>query len=253
MFDSKNTWASFDAVGCEDTVHSTQVEYCKDSVDADFSYKCELMYEHLSGGTSQRCCFTLTTMGSCSELMYCMDSCNGAQNSFGCISLRKAEYCILNKQYSKEEYEALMPRIIEHMKSTGEWGEYFPARLSPIPYNDTQANNLVPLDRETVLNLGWKWRDDEPEIVSTDGEGVRRCTLSGRPFKLVPQEVKFYKQMGLPEPDVHPELRQKNRLDRRNPYRLKSGQCKECSKSVWTDRKEDERIFCHDCYLAYMY
>jgi hypothetical protein len=27
------------------------------------------------------------------------------------------EYCILNKQYTKEEYEILVPKIIEHMKT----------------------------------------------------------------------------------------------------------------------------------------
>jgi hypothetical protein len=31
------------------------------------------------------------------------------------------QYCILNKQYTKEEYEELVPKIIEHMKKTGEW------------------------------------------------------------------------------------------------------------------------------------
>jgi len=31
------------------------------------------------------------------------------------------KYCILNKQYSKEEYEELVPKIIEHMQKTGEW------------------------------------------------------------------------------------------------------------------------------------
>ena len=30
-------------------------------------------------------------------------------------SLRNKSYCILNKQYTKEEYEELVPKIIEHM------------------------------------------------------------------------------------------------------------------------------------------
>jgi hypothetical protein len=45
--------------------------------------------------------------------------CTGnSSNLFGCIGLRGKEYCILNKQYTKEEYEALVPKIIEKMKES---------------------------------------------------------------------------------------------------------------------------------------
>jgi hypothetical protein len=55
----------------------------------------------------------------------------GSSNLFGCIGLRGKEYCILNKQYTKEEYETLVPKIIEKMKADGEWGEFFHQRISP--------------------------------------------------------------------------------------------------------------------------
>jgi len=35
--------------------------------------------------------------------------------------LKDSEYCILNKQYTKEEYNKLVPKIIEKMRETGEW------------------------------------------------------------------------------------------------------------------------------------
>ncbi len=53
-------------------------------------------------------------MESNAKCFYCK-LLTGCQNCFGCISLRNASYCILNKQYTKEEYEALVPQIIEHM------------------------------------------------------------------------------------------------------------------------------------------
>ena len=86
-----------------------------------------------------------------------------AQNMFGCVGIQHKNFCILNKQYSKEEYEKLVPRIIEHMckdvrahgaseiESHGsqlsetelknqEWGEFFPPSLSAFGYNETVAH-----------------------------------------------------------------------------------------------------------------
>jgi hypothetical protein len=54
---------------------------------------------------------------SLTESMYC-DQCFDSKNIFGCIGLRTKEFCILNKQYTKEEYEILLPKIIEHMEKT---------------------------------------------------------------------------------------------------------------------------------------
>ena len=47
--------------------------------------------------------------------------CFACKYCFGCVGLRNKSYCILNKQYTKEEYETLVPRIIAHMRETGEW------------------------------------------------------------------------------------------------------------------------------------
>jgi hypothetical protein len=57
----------------------------------------------------------------------------------------------LNRQYTKEEYELLVPKIIEKMMSDGEWGEFFPAILSPFGYNETVAQEYFPLTREELL------------------------------------------------------------------------------------------------------
>jgi hypothetical protein len=51
----------------------------------------------------------------------------------------------LNKQYTKEEYEKLLPKIIAHMKKTGEWGEFFPISISPFNYEETPAMDYYPL------------------------------------------------------------------------------------------------------------
>ena len=127
-------------------------------------------------------------MGS-SDLFYClyMEAC---KNCFGCANMMRNEYCVLNKQYTKEQYEELVPRIIEHMKKTGrahgasaqdergsgsaspsdselknnEFGEFFPMEISPFGYNKTSAQMYYPLTKEKALAKGLKWDDYEPPV-----------------------------------------------------------------------------------------
>jgi len=56
----------------------------------------------------------------------------------------------LNKQYTKEEYEKLVPKIIEHMKKTSEWGEFFPASISPFGYEETAAMDYYPATKQNL-------------------------------------------------------------------------------------------------------
>ncbi len=44
----------------------------------------------------------------------------------GCIGLRNKEYCILNKQYTKEEREKKADEIFSRMETDGTLGEFFP-------------------------------------------------------------------------------------------------------------------------------
>ena len=48
------------------------------------------------------------------DIEYCF-GCHGAGNLFGCVGMRGGEYCILNKQYTKDEYQSLVAKIKEQM------------------------------------------------------------------------------------------------------------------------------------------
>ena len=98
------------------------------------------------------------------NIEYC-DSCQNCKDLFGCISIKKGEYMIFNKKYSKREYEKLKEKIIEHMKKTGEYGEFFPPAIAPVCYNETQGNYYMPLTKEEVLARGWLWEDKVPGIL----------------------------------------------------------------------------------------
>lgn len=54
------------------------------------------------------------------NITYC-DSCRNSSDLFGCIGLNHGSYAIMNRAYSQQEYEKLQSKIIDHMKSTGEW------------------------------------------------------------------------------------------------------------------------------------
>lgn len=75
-----------------------------------------------------------------------------------CCGLKNKEYCILNKQFSKQEREALSTVIIQQMKLAGMYGQPLSHELSSFPYNDTIANDFFPIkylvmrDKTTLIN-----------------------------------------------------------------------------------------------------
>jgi len=131
-------------------------------------YDAEWIYEFLGGPEAYNVAFILNPVGKVSNSYYCLQCCNNTQDAFGCISLKNKKHCILNKQYTKEEYEELMPRIIEHMQSTGEWGEFFPASISTYAYNETLANQFWPQSQAETLKQGLKWKEESnPNVLSS--------------------------------------------------------------------------------------
>jgi hypothetical protein len=58
--------------------------------------------------------------------VYYVHNCYNCNHLFGCIGLRYKQYCIFNKQYTKEERNQRVTQLIEKMKADGERGEFFP-------------------------------------------------------------------------------------------------------------------------------
>ena len=141
LFNSKNVFFGFDTYKSQDCAYVHDGLNAKDCYDVCFFEGTELCYESTSlMGYGYR--FTNFCRNSY-DLFYC-DNCHGCKNCFGCVGLRKKEYCILNKQYTKQEYEKLLPNIISHMSETKEWGEFFPIEKSIFPYEDTLAKEYFP-------------------------------------------------------------------------------------------------------------
>ncbi len=127
-----NTHSSFGAMNCENCKYVIGSPGGKDSYDDCFSgYEpSELNIESIGCENPYHCLFIYSCWSGCCDLIY-GDFCQNSKDCFGCVGLKKSQYCILNKQYTKEQYEQLVPKIIEQMKQAGEWGEFLPTSISP--------------------------------------------------------------------------------------------------------------------------
>ena len=79
--------------------------------------------------------------------------CHHCQDCFGCIGLKNQQYCIFNKQYTKEEYEKTVAQLIKKMQADGERGERFPKEFSPFAYNESFAYFYDPATEQEALKL----------------------------------------------------------------------------------------------------
>ncbi|MBT3704641.1 hypothetical protein HOG17_02560 [Candidatus Peregrinibacteria bacterium] len=116
---SKNAHMSYYVIDCEDVKYCYDIYGAKDCYDSyEPAWKVERLYETHACNETQFMIGCDTCIRS-AFLNYC-DNCHNSKHLTGCISLKKNEYCILNKQYTRKEYEELLPRIKEHMIRTGE-------------------------------------------------------------------------------------------------------------------------------------
>ena len=258
-----------DVINCEDVKDGIIiVEGVKDVLSCDHvGYNAERYYECVGSVTGQNCAFCTFSWFGYNN--YYSDMVTSCHDMFGCIQMKKRNHCILNKPYKKADYETLREQIVEHMKETGEWGEFFPMELSPFAYNETVAQDLFPLDEKGCTERGLKWRPEEtreigsgPEIpdsiddVSDDlVNETLVCEKTGRPYRLIPQEIKFYQQMKVPVPHFAPETRNNIRIAERSPRKTWSRPCSKCSELLFSSYKPSrrEKVHCEDCYLKEVY
>jgi|TARA_Y100000310_G_scaffold87892_1_gene84804 hypothetical protein len=275
IYNSKNIKNGFNIQECWDIAYCVLINRAKNCMDvSSFGEDIEKIYECATAGlNTQNCAFCFTNVVGSHDLYYC-DTAYSSENCFGCVCIHRASHCILNKQYSKEEYEKQVSKIIEHMKETGEWGEFFSITSSPFAYNETMAQEYFSMTKEEVEAKGWRWRDIKDEIPEVEKtipgnqlpdsiddipddilNWAIECEVTQRPFRIVSQELAFYRSMKLPIPHLHPDLRHKKRMEMRNPRKMFDRQCDNCSKEIQTTYAPDrpEKVLCEECYLKEVY
>ncbi len=254
LSDTKNTRQSYWISEAQDMRYS-QCLYLQSADCYDYSVwgdHASLIYESVTCGqqvNNLRFCFDCWP--SCQNLEYCL-TCHSSSNLFGCVGLKKKEYCILNKQYSKEDYFALREKIIKSMndmpyidsnKNVYKYGEFFPPEFSPFAYNETMLQDVFPFNKEQALAKGYVWRDPEakeyqttitadklPDHIKDAGDSVLKelicCAVCKRAYRIIPNELSFYKHNNIPLPHKCPNCRQIERFKLINPPKFWSGTCK---------------------------
>lgn len=265
MINAKNCFNCYDIMGAEDCRYVQLAVESKDMLDCSNIYdRSELSYNTLGTMNTFNCHFCLYIF-FCADLWYC-EQCFSCKNCFGCVGLRNKQYCILNKQYKKDEYEKEVARIIRTMQQTGAWGQFFPTSISPFPYNDTVAQDYFPLTQKEVLDKNWRWGEDlnknthpqthdVPKKITDVTDAILKIILSchacGKNYRIQPLELTLYRKMKLPIPQECPHCRYKKRMEMRNPRKLYDRNCDKCEIEIQTTfaPERSEKVYCEKCYL----
>ncbi|MFC1810171.1 hypothetical protein ACFLZH_01605 [Patescibacteria group bacterium] len=262
-----NVHESYDCIGVEDSKYMFGSVNVNDSMDlTNHDEKVELCYEICTGGdrnVNTKFSFCPVVSPECTYVYICLN----ISDCFGCDGLHKREqYCILNKKYSKEEYFELRDKIIEHMKKTGEYGEFFPSSLSLYPYNHCAAQDLFPLTKEQALEQGYKWQDKDPkeyrpatykvpasikEVPDSVVDEILACEDCEKNYKIQTQELFLHRKIGAPLSKKCSDCRQLEMQSWKNPRKLWKRDCDKCSKKIQSTYSTDrpEKVYCEQCYL----
>ena len=211
----------------------------------------ELSYEtSVCGENSYNLKFCYNCWPACKDSEYCINMFSSS-DCFGSVGVKKAQYCILNKQYSKEEYLELVPKIKKHMddvpyvdkkRNTYKYGEFFPIEFAGFGYNNSLAIQQFDMTKEKAESSGYPWIEAEkgdynitldsadlPQSIDDAGDNIPneiiRCGKCKNAYRILRDEFAFYKKERIPLPTICSECRYERRIKDRLSFRLYSYKC----------------------------
>lgn len=250
----KNVKESFLMREGEDVKYSQylQIPKSKDCYDASaWGNNMELHYETcLSGYNSYNLKFTDNCWPNCKNLEYCAHVFSSS-DCFGCVGLKKKQYCVFNKQYTKEDYQKIVEKIKKQMNEIPYidrqgliygYGEYFPIELTSYGYNNSISFLYFPMTKNAAIEKGYPWidvphgkykitvkaselPDSAADINEKILEEVIECQNCGYPFRILENELIFYKNENLPVPKICHECRYEIRIKDRLKLELYNRKC----------------------------
>lgn len=215
----KYVYNVLDAHNCQDIDVATNIDHCLESVTPDLS---------------SNILFSIFC-SSCHWVVY-SEMCHRCTHCFWCVWLKDKQYCILNVQYTKEEYDKKVSQVITSMIENGEWWEFFPISTSAYPYNLSDAMQWFSLDEEECIQKWYKRSNEDiiiniPEhaeiiewatmesnvdtISDTICNKTIICETSWRPFRIIESELSICRKLWFPLPRKHPDIRHQERLWRK--------------------------------------
>jgi hypothetical protein len=281
VYTSKNSKECYILNGAENCKYCQliTVDGSKDCMDyTGWGNNAELIYESFQiGDKVSNVKFSSHCFPDVVNTEYCFWAIS-SKNNFGCINLKRKSHCILNKEYSPEEYEKLKTQIIEDMKKNPyidergrvwSYGEVFQPIFCKFAYNNSNAMKFIPKTREQALNEGYIWNDEEnlsmastikpadlPETIKETNDSILNqiieCANCARSYKVVQGELDLLRKMGLPVPHECPKCRENRRLTTQNKPGMYHRYCAKCNANIYTPYAPErpEIVYCVKCYQA---
>ncbi len=280
IYESKNVFSSFEIIGAQNCKYCQFLDNkgnfaCYDYTD--WGANAQFVYESvLCGDGMNRIKFCYNAFNECQDVEYSLYPQFSSSYLFGCIGLKGRKHCILNIQYTKEEYETLRTRIIEHMNKapyidgkgrTYRYGEFFPPALSLFAYNETTAQEYFPLTKEGAKNIGYFWKNPEKSLYQTtisasqlpddikDADDavlneIIQCGNCEKAYRIIKPELQLYKRLILPLPRQCPSCRHQARILKKGPLELYSKKCAQCGAPIQTSYSLESNtiVWCESCY-----
>lgn len=265
LIDCKNCHNCNTINDSEDSFNCARGLRHKSDIDSDGSWYSELIGNCSGCVNSYALKYSNWSTSRYSEYL---DLCIECEYCFGCIGLKKKKYCILNKQYTKEEYEALKDKIISDMRKRGEYGKFFPYSMSAGPFNFSNSFLYFPeTTKENILKLGGYWEDinenhiegmptselpdsikDVPDTITTQ---ALICPETGWRFNISQNELSFYRENNIPLPRLHFDVRIKNQLKYLTVLKAYPYTCFYCKSEIKAFYRTEwgyQKIACEECY-----
>ncbi|MDC0357255.1 hypothetical protein OAO01_00435 [Oligoflexia bacterium] len=208
VHNSKNLHTALHVTNCEDCkdlILSTNARNCFSSM---WIHNSERAYMVAGAVNAYDCLFCDGAVGDAQNHTYNFCGYNGCAHLFGCFFLKKQSYCILNRQYKPGEYRELVPRILAHMKSTGEWGQWFPSKLYGAPFRESWSAfafgdlNDQEIEQRGLLNFSFSDQRTIsegitlPDHINDFEEELCQqeicCEVSGKPFGVGRKELSAF-------------------------------------------------------------
>ena len=237
----------------------------KDSIDQTFTWNTEVSGNNsgVFGGFEIK--HSSWSDGRYSEYL---DNCVEVEYCFGCVGLRKKKFCILNKQYTKEEYEKLRAQIVKDMQKGGEYGKFSPYSLGLCDYNFSNGMIYFPnVKKEEIIKKGGYWLDDDlssqnglssleipDNIIDTTSEIYIQaliCPESHYRFNISQAEYEFHRRKKFALPRLHFDLRIIKRIKKMSIIKSYPYKCFYCQKDIMAYFPPEwgyQKIACEDCY-----
>lgn len=229
-----------------------QVPSNKENYDvSNWGNNTELNYETIEcGSNSYNNKFSWNCWPACRNNEYSAHLFSSS-DCFGCSGLKKKQYCILNKQYTQKEYYERISKIKKQMDqmpyvdSQGliyKYGEFLPLEFSSLGYNNTVAIQHFPLTKEEAQAKGYSWVEvgkgeyiitkkatDLPDSIFDCSNEILKeiieCEGCKNPYRILEDELIFYKNEQLPLPRICSECRHERRISDRLTLHLYERKC----------------------------